>query len=155
MSFDAHEDDSFTSNCIEDAGDDHICNNVTLSTEITTITNTGNSGLKFVIVDGCVGEWGITFSITVLYQTAGLVSTTGDDGIGSLRQVISCAQAGDTLRFSPSINGDSIQLTSGEILIDKDLVILGNGPDSTIIDGSMDNKLSGMYRKWRKLIPTM
>ena len=48
------------------------------------------------------------------------VSTTADSGPGSLRQAIGAAQPGDTIQFS--VTG-TIQLTSGELFIDKNLVI--------------------------------
>ena len=54
------------------------------------------------------------------------VSNVNDNGPGSLRDAIQNAIAGDTITFdlpSPS----TIPLTSGELLIDKDLIISGPG----------------------------
>lgn len=51
-----------------------------------------------------------------------LVTNTVDGDPGSLRYAIECAQPGDTIRFLPSMTGDTIQLDSS-IIIDKDLVI--------------------------------
>ena len=54
------------------------------------------------------------------------VTTTLDDGPGSLRQAIRDAKPGDTIVFnlpSPS----TITLTSGQLTIDKDLIISGPG----------------------------
>src|SRR5436190_2202812 len=52
------------------------------------------------------------------------VTTTADNGAGSLRQVIVGAAAGDTIVFSVS---GIITLTNGELLVNKSLTILGPG----------------------------
>jgi hypothetical protein len=54
------------------------------------------------------------------------VSTNLDSGTGSLRAEIAAAHAGDTIVFAPSLNGQTITLTSGELDINKSLSI--NGP---------------------------
>src|SRR6185295_12929216 len=55
-----------------------------------------------------------------------IVTTTADSGSGSLRQAIVDACAVDTITFAPGI-GPSIDLMSGELVIDKDLTITGPG----------------------------
>ncbi|MBK9315429.1 MAG: hypothetical protein IPM55_14490 [Acidobacteria bacterium] len=56
------------------------------------------------------------------------VQNTGDSGPGSLREAISLATPGDTIEFGPTVLSiGSIQLTSGELLINKDLTIHGPG----------------------------
>ena len=65
-----------------------------------------------------------------------LVTTTADDGPGSLREAVQCAAPGSTIEFDLGIS--PIHLTSGEIVIDKNLTILGQGIDYTIIDGAAD-----------------
>ncbi|HXI28084.1 MAG TPA: choice-of-anchor Q domain-containing protein, partial [Vicinamibacterales bacterium] len=55
-----------------------------------------------------------------------IVTATADSGPGSLRQAIVDACATDTITFAPGI-GPSIDLTSGELVIDKDLTITGPG----------------------------
>jgi hypothetical protein len=57
------------------------------------------------------------------------VTTTNDSGPGSLRQVLAEANDGDTINFDPALNGQSIQLTTAELVIDKNLTIMGPGPD--------------------------
>lgn len=60
--------------------------------------------------------------------TVRLVTNTRDDGPGSLRNAISNAVAGDTIRFAiGSANAGVIQIKS-TLVIDKDLRILGPGP---------------------------
>jgi hypothetical protein len=48
-----------------------------------------------------------------------------DSGAGSLRAEIAAARSKDTIVFAPSLKGQTITLTSGELLIDKDLTIAG------------------------------
>ncbi len=55
------------------------------------------------------------------------VLNVADSGPGSLRAAIAAAQNGDTITFDPSLNGQSINLTSGELAIDKSLDIEGPG----------------------------
>ncbi|NIP96856.1 MAG: hypothetical protein GWO24_26825, partial [Akkermansiaceae bacterium] len=54
---------------------------------------------------------------------AGVVTSTGDSGPGSLRGEIAAAAPGDTITFDSSLAGATITLTGGELTIDKDLVI--------------------------------
>ena len=51
------------------------------------------------------------------------VTNTADSGAGSLRQAISDANAGDTIDFDASLNGQSIVLTGTALSITKDLTI--------------------------------
>lgn len=55
------------------------------------------------------------------------VSNTNDDGVGSLRRAISCASDGNTILFSSlltdGIGDDTIRLTSGPILISKNIIL--------------------------------
>ncbi len=53
----------------------------------------------------------------------GVVSTNGDSGAGSLRQAIVDAPSGGTITFSPSLSGLTIPLTSGQLVIPKNLTI--------------------------------
>lgn len=62
------------------------------------------------------------------------VTNTNDSGAGSLRQAIIDAASGDTISFKISLSGNNctggactIMLTSGELLINKNLTISGPG----------------------------
>jgi hypothetical protein len=50
-----------------------------------------------------------------------------DSGAGSLRDTIKHADSGDTILFAPSLNGQTITLTSDELAISKSLDIEGPG----------------------------
>jgi hypothetical protein len=54
-----------------------------------------------------------------------IVTNKLDSGAGSLRQALTDANSGDTIQFAPAITGGTITLTSGELLIDKSIVITG------------------------------
>ena len=57
-----------------------------------------------------------------------IVTTTGDNGVGSLRATIAAATDGDTIQFDPALNGQTISLTSGGFGIAKNITISGPGP---------------------------
>jgi uncharacterized repeat protein (TIGR01451 family) len=60
-------------------------------------------------------------------------------GDGSLRGEIAAAQSGDTIQFSSTLAGKSVNLTAGELLINKTLSLVGltaaGAPDITINAG--------------------
>jgi hypothetical protein len=61
------------------------------------------------------------------------VTNTNDSGPGSLRQALAIANDGDTINFA--VTG-TIVLTSGGLVIDKDVTISGPGSDQLSIDGN-------------------
>ncbi|HSL73071.1 MAG TPA: choice-of-anchor Q domain-containing protein, partial [Ilumatobacteraceae bacterium] len=61
-----------------------------------------------------------------------VVTSSADDGAGSLRQIVGFAPAGTTITFDPLVS--SVILTSGHIVIDKDLTIAGPEDGSVTID---------------------
>src|SRR5260370_37495043 len=50
-----------------------------------------------------------------------------DSGAGSLRAEIAVAHNGDAIVFAPSLTGQTITLTSGELLLKHSLTIAGPG----------------------------
>src|SRR6516164_63712 len=58
-----------------------------------------------------------------------------DSGAGSLRDMIGHANSGDTIVFAPSLNGQTITLTSDELPIKNNLNIEGPGADNLAISG--------------------
>jgi hypothetical protein len=56
------------------------------------------------------------------------VANANDSGPGSLRQALAQANDGDTIDFDPSLNGQTIALTSAELAVDKSVIISGPGP---------------------------
>lgn len=104
-------------------------NSLSATTNTTTdnVTASGNTGQKEYIL-------GRNTHSTI-------VSNTNDDGCGSLRKAVELANSGDIVRFESTINSNTITLTSGQILIDKNLTIQGNGFIFTKIDGNNANRI--------------
>ena len=63
------------------------------------------------------------------------VDNTSDSGAGSLRDAIAAAAPGDTINFSLP-PASTITLTTGELLINKNLTIVGPGATSLTISGN-------------------
>ncbi|HEY3384917.1 MAG TPA: hypothetical protein VGK46_00315, partial [Saprospiraceae bacterium] len=91
-----------------------------------TYTATTTSG-------GCVSMPASTAEISV--QPA-IVTNITDGEEGSLRDIISCAADGAVITFDGALSGQVISLTSGEILINKNLTLSGLGMLNLTISGS-------------------
>jgi hypothetical protein len=63
------------------------------------------------------------------------VTSTADSGPGSLRYEIAAAKNKDTIVFAPSLDGQTITLTSGELDLTKNLTIQGPGAGQLTISG--------------------
>jgi hypothetical protein len=64
------------------------------------------------------------------------VLNNSDSGTGSLRAVIASASSGDQIVFDPALNGQTITLASGELLLNKDLTITGPGAGLLTVSGN-------------------
>ena len=75
------------------------------------------------------------FSALPVFGNTITVTNTADSGPGSLRDAIATAAPGDTINFSVQ-TPVPITLTSGELLINKNLTISGPGASSLAISGN-------------------
>jgi hypothetical protein len=64
------------------------------------------------------------------------VLNASDHGPGSLRAVIAGAAGGDRVVFAPALAGQTITLTSGELLLNKNLTITGPGAGLLTVSGN-------------------
>ena len=64
------------------------------------------------------------------------VTNNLDSGAGSLRDTIKTAKSSDTIVFAPSLNGQTITLTSGELAISNSMDIEGPGSGLLAISGN-------------------
>jgi hypothetical protein len=64
------------------------------------------------------------------------VLNTLDKGAGSLRDTITNAKSGNTIVFAPSLNGQTITLTSDQLTINKSVDIEGPGAGLLAVSGS-------------------
>jgi len=71
-----------------------------------------------------------------------VVTNTNDSGPGSLRNALAIANDGDTIDFDSSLNGRTITLTSGQLIVDKDVTINGPGANDLAVGG---NAQSGVF----------
>jgi hypothetical protein len=69
------------------------------------------------------------------------VLNTLDKGAGSLRDTITSAKNGDTIVFAPSLDGQTITLTSDQITINKSLDIEGPGASLLAVSGNDANRV--------------
>ncbi len=69
------------------------------------------------------------------------VTTLSDNVAGSLRFAINAAVAGDTISFDLGLNGLLLPITAGELVVDKDLVIQGNGLLNTTLNAANLNRI--------------
>jgi len=74
------------------------------------------------------------FSAMPAFGGTDTVTNAADSGAGSLRDTIAAASPGDTINFSLTLPA-TITLTSGELLISKNLMISGPGASSLAING--------------------
>lgn len=64
------------------------------------------------------------------------VTSNADSGAGSIREAIAIAQPGDTIQFDASLANQTITLTTGQLEIDKDLIIDGANAPGLIVSGN-------------------
>src|SRR5439155_23181861 len=64
------------------------------------------------------------------------VLNTLDSGAGSLRAEIAAAHNADTIVFAPSLAGQTITLTSGELLLRHSMTIAGPGAGNLTVSGN-------------------
>jgi filamentous hemagglutinin family protein len=98
---------------------------------------TGTNPMTMIFNDAATSAYQNTLAILT-------VLNTNDTGGGSLRNLIAGAFAGDTIRFdstglfsSPQI----IALTSGELLINKNLTIQGTGANNLTVSGNNTSRV--------------
>ena len=84
------------------------------------------------------------------------VTNTLDSGAGSLRAAVAIANAAktsDTIVFAPSLNGQTITLTSGELLITSDVTIAGPGAANLTISGNHSSRVFELNNKAKTHLP--
>jgi hypothetical protein len=69
------------------------------------------------------------------------VTRPADTGDGSLRVAIAAAQSGDQIVFDPSLHGQAITLTSGQLALTKSLDIEGPGADMLAVSGNHQSRV--------------
>jgi hypothetical protein len=75
-------------------------------------------------------------SLPSLRSATFTVINTNDNGTGSLRQALADAVDGDTISFASALNGQTITLTSGQLMVDKNVTISGPGANTMAVDAN-------------------
>jgi hypothetical protein len=70
-----------------------------------------------------------------------VTSAADDSTAGTLRAAIAAANSGDTIQFTPSLAGQTITLTQGELTITKSLDIEGLGANELTISGNYQSRV--------------
>ena len=70
-----------------------------------------------------------------------IVTSAADSGAGSLRAAIAAAQEGDILQFDQSLANKTITLTSGELVLSKNIEIDGSGAANLTISGNHASRI--------------
>src|SRR5262249_10384495 len=70
-----------------------------------------------------------------------MVMNANDKGPSSLRDTITNAKSGDTIEFAPSLDGQTITLTSDQLTINNSLDIEGPGANLLTISGNAQNRI--------------
>ncbi|MFN7929188.1 MAG: choice-of-anchor Q domain-containing protein [Blastocatellia bacterium] len=113
-----------------------------IATPTNGYTFTGWSG------GGCSGTGTCTANLSSGNQTvtanfctnSTVVTNTNDSGAGSLRQILNDACPGSTITFASNVTG-VITLTSGELVIGKNLTIQGPGEQVLSISGNLSSRV--------------
>ncbi|MBW4591560.1 MAG: hypothetical protein KME46_01195 [Brasilonema angustatum HA4187-MV1] len=69
------------------------------------------------------------------------VTSNADNGAGSLREAIAQAKSGDTIQFGSNLANQTINLTSGELTVDKNLTVDGAGTSGLTISGNNASRI--------------
>ncbi len=108
----------------------------------TAPTFTANSTTGSYAVTATVnGLTPVSFNLSNTCPGSFVVTSNGDSGPGTLRDVIGNACAGATVTFAPGVTG-MITLTTGELMISKAITINGPGANVLAISG---NHLSRIF----------
>jgi len=73
-----------------------------------------------------------------------MVTSTADSGSGTLRAALATAADGDVINFSLTTPA-KITLTSGELLINSSVAIMGPGPANLAVDGNFPSRTNRVF----------
>lgn len=90
-------------------------------------------GLFTAVLAGKNGGVGLGLVEIYVDVRALIVTSTADSGAGSLREALAIARDSDTIQFAAALNGQTIGLTTAELVIDKDITISGPGRDALAV----------------------
>ena len=95
------------------------------------------------LVDACGNA--AANQVQTISVLSNVVMNTNDNGPGSLRDVISCVPDGSTITFASSLMNQTITLTTGEILVNKNVNLFGPGMLHLTVSGNMASRVFHLY----------
>lgn len=129
-------------------------NKVTLTTSAMTTGNYTLTVNNLQDVDG--NDIATDTQFVFFYTTADYtVTSAGDSGAGTLRDIVAVAFDGAVIDFHPNLANQTITLTSGEILIDKNLTLLNPMAPSLVISGNDSSRIFNIYKSENDLEVTV
>ncbi len=117
-----------------------------ISNNLITYQDTNLASLSdsftFTVSDGAGGSLGVTtFNITSPCDSNLTVTSNANSGNGTLRQAIAEACNGSTINFDMNQVVSPITLTTGELLINKNLTIQGPGANQLTVSGNLASRI--------------
>ena len=80
--------------------------------------------MKALLLSRVAGPFLILLALALPIQAATLtVTNTADSGVGTLRNLVASSNPGDAIVFAPNLSGQTISLTSGQLVVNHDLII--------------------------------
>jgi len=113
------------------------CDNMVTITVMTGQTSGCDSLITVTATDVCGNSSHVTYTVLIGCE----VTNANDSGIGSLRNVLTCAAEGAEIVFDPVLFGQTIVLTSGEIVIDRNMTLNGLGMPDLMISGNNASRI--------------
>ncbi|MGB9475571.1 MAG: choice-of-anchor Q domain-containing protein [Candidatus Udaeobacter sp.] len=100
----------------------------------------GTRGLRSFFRLNALTWWTVVFCAVAVSARATTitVTNTNDNGVGSLRQALVLANDNDTITFA--VTG-TIVLSSGELLVDKNITVAGPGLENLAVDGNTNSRV--------------
>ncbi len=83
------------------------------------------------------------------------VTTTADQGNGSLRDAIAKANSGDIIQFNKALAGRTITLTSGQLSLTKNLTIDGSAAAGLTISGNNTSRVFMLDKKYQATLKNL
>lgn len=105
---------------------------------LVTAIAPGTTYIKYIASNGCGSPDADSLLLTI---DSIVVANNNDVGAGSLRDIIDCAPSGSTITFAPAMSGQTIVLLTGEIVINKNLTIIGPGAASLTLSGNNSTRI--------------
>lgn len=101
--------------------------------DLVANTNQNNDTIPLTLINAEIDEHNYFIDAAICSR---VVTSLSDNGYGTLRYNIECAEAGDTITFHPLLAGQTININSDPLDLPRDIVILSTLSPKVIIASS-------------------